>query len=109
MPIINRLVFKTDDHLRNHGLVLVHHDFILVLNKGGRLSDAYELNLVVDSRGMKPNTVARRCCTISGGPSGVRCSSNSDRDASHMCAVCCPHHDLDTLIKRHQCLHQAFE
>lgn len=42
------LVSNTDDHLRNHG-------FILVPGKGWRLSDAYDMNPVPESRGLKLN------------------------------------------------------
>ncbi len=44
----NLLVSNTDDHLRNHGLVLVP-------GKGWRLSEAYDLNPAPDSRGLKLN------------------------------------------------------
>lgn len=42
------LVSNTDDHLRNHG-------FILVPGKGWRLSEAYDMNPVPDSHGLKLN------------------------------------------------------
>jgi serine/threonine-protein kinase HipA len=41
-------VSNTDDHLRNHG-------FILVPGKGWRLSEAYDMNPVPDSHGLKLN------------------------------------------------------
>ena len=46
--VFNMLVSNTDDHLRNHG-------FILVPGKGWRLSDAYDMNPVSDSQGLKLN------------------------------------------------------
>lgn len=46
--VFNVLVSNTDDHLRNHG-------FILVPGKGWRLSEAYDLNPVPDSHGLKLN------------------------------------------------------
>lgn len=46
--VFNLLVSNTDDHLRNHG-------FILVPGKGWRLSDAYDMNPVAESRGLKLN------------------------------------------------------
>lgn len=46
--VFNMLVSNTDDHLRNHG-------FILVPGKGWRLSDAYDMNPVPDSQGLKLN------------------------------------------------------
>lgn len=46
--VFNMLVSNTDDHLRNHG-------FILVPGKGWRLSEAYDMNPVVDSYGLKLN------------------------------------------------------
>lgn len=44
----NLLVSNTDDHLRNHG-------FILVPGKGWRLSDAFDMNPVPESHGLKLN------------------------------------------------------
>jgi serine/threonine-protein kinase HipA len=44
----NMLVSNSDDHLRNHG-------FILVPNKGWRLSEAYDMNPVADASGLKLN------------------------------------------------------
>jgi serine/threonine-protein kinase HipA len=46
--VFNMLVSNTDDHLRNHG-------FILVPGKGWRLSAAYDMNPVPDSHGLKLN------------------------------------------------------
>lgn len=46
--VFNMLVSNTDDHLRNHG-------FILVPGKGWRLSDAYDMNPAPDSHGLKLN------------------------------------------------------
>ena len=46
--VFNLLIANTDDHLRNHG-------FILVPGKGWRLSDAYDMNSVPDSHGLKLN------------------------------------------------------
>jgi serine/threonine-protein kinase HipA len=46
--VFNLLVSNTDDHLRNHG-------FILVPGKGWRLSKAYDMNPVADSYGLKLN------------------------------------------------------
>lgn len=46
--VFNLLVSNTDDHLRNHG-------FILVPGKGWRLSPAYDMNPVPDSHGLKLN------------------------------------------------------
>ncbi len=46
--VFNMLVSNTDDHLRNHG-------FILVPNKGWRLSAAYDLNPVPYADGLKLN------------------------------------------------------
>lgn len=46
--VFNMLVSNTDDHLRNHG-------FILVPGKGWRLSDAYDMNPVPGSHGLKLN------------------------------------------------------
>jgi serine/threonine-protein kinase HipA len=46
--VFNMLVSNTDDHLRNHG-------FILVPGKGWRLSEAYDMNPVPDAHGMKLN------------------------------------------------------
>jgi serine/threonine-protein kinase HipA len=46
--VFNLLVSNTDDHLRNHG-------FILEPGKGWRLSEAYDLNPVPVSHGLKLN------------------------------------------------------
>ncbi len=46
--VFNMLVSNTDDHLRNHG-------FILVPGKGWRLSDVYDMNPVPESHGLKLN------------------------------------------------------
>lgn len=46
--VFNMLVSNTDDHLRNHG-------FILVPGKGWRLSDAYDMNPAPESHGLKLN------------------------------------------------------
>jgi serine/threonine-protein kinase HipA len=46
--VFNILVSNTDDHLRNHG-------FILVPGKGWRLSEAYDMNPEPDSQGLKLN------------------------------------------------------
>ena len=46
--VFNLLVSNTDDHLRNHG-------FILVPGKGWRLSEAYDMNPVPESHGLKFN------------------------------------------------------
>ena len=46
--VFNMLVCNTDDHLRNHG-------FILVPGKGWRLSDAYDMNPAPESNGLKLN------------------------------------------------------
>jgi serine/threonine-protein kinase HipA len=46
--VFNMLVSNTDDHLRNHG-------FILVPGKGWRLSEAYDMNPVADAHGLKLN------------------------------------------------------
>lgn len=46
--VFNMLVSNTDDHLRNHG-------FILVPGKGWRLSAAYDMNPVPESTGLKLN------------------------------------------------------
>ncbi|MDD2686541.1 MAG: HipA domain-containing protein [Gallionella sp.] len=46
--VFNMLVSNTDDHLRNHG-------FILIPGKGWRLSPAYDMNPVADSYGLKLN------------------------------------------------------
>jgi hypothetical protein len=46
--VFNLLVSNTDDHLRNHG-------FILVPGKGWRLSPAYDMNPVPESHGLKLN------------------------------------------------------
>lgn len=44
----NILVSNTDDHLRNHG-------YILIPGKGWRLSEAYDLNPAAVSDGLKLN------------------------------------------------------
>ena len=44
----NMLVSNTDDHLRNHG-------FLLVPGKGWRLSGAYDMNPVPESQGLTLN------------------------------------------------------
>ncbi len=46
--VFNLLVSNTDDHLRNHG-------FILVPGRGWRLSGAYDMNPVPGSQGLKLN------------------------------------------------------
>lgn len=46
--VFNMLVSNTDDHLRNHG-------FILVPGKGWRLSEGYDMNPVPDAHGLKLN------------------------------------------------------
>lgn len=46
--LFNLLVSNTDDHLRNHG-------FILVPGRGWRLSDAYDMNPVPNAQGLKLN------------------------------------------------------
>lgn len=46
--VFNMLVSNTDDHLRNHG-------FILVPGRGWRLSPAYDMNPVPQSHGLKLN------------------------------------------------------
>jgi serine/threonine-protein kinase HipA len=46
--VFNLLVSNTDDHLRNHG-------FILVPGKGWRLSEIYDMNPVPESHGLKLN------------------------------------------------------
>ena len=46
--VFNMLVSNTDDHLRNHG-------FLLVPGKGWRLSDAFDMNPVASSRGFGLN------------------------------------------------------
>jgi serine/threonine-protein kinase HipA len=46
--VFNILVSNTDDHLRNHG-------FILVPGRGWRLSEAYDVNPVPESQGLKLN------------------------------------------------------
>ena len=46
--VFNMLVSNTDDHLRNHG-------FLLVPGKGWRLSDVYDMNPVPEPRGLKLN------------------------------------------------------
>jgi len=49
--VFNMLVSNTDDHLRNHG-------FILVPGKGWRLSAAFDLNPVPYADGLKLNVTA---------------------------------------------------
>ena len=46
--VFNMLVSNTDDHLRNHG-------FVLVPGKGWRLSEAYDMNPVPKANGLKLN------------------------------------------------------
>lgn len=46
--VFNMLVSNTDDHLRNHG-------FLLVPGKGWRLSEAFDMNPVADSQGLRLN------------------------------------------------------
>lgn len=46
--VFNMVVTNTDDHLRNHG-------FILVPGKGWRLSEAYDMNPVHESHGLNLN------------------------------------------------------
>lgn len=46
--VFNMLVSNTDDHLRNHG-------FILVPGKGWRLSEAFDMNPAPDAHGLKLN------------------------------------------------------
>jgi serine/threonine-protein kinase HipA len=46
--VFNMLVSNTDDHLRNHG-------FLLTPGKGWRLSEAYDMNPVPNSDGLKLN------------------------------------------------------
>lgn len=46
--VFNLLVSNTDDHLRNHG-------FILVPGRGWRLSEAYDMNPVAHADGLKLN------------------------------------------------------
>ena len=46
--VFNLLISNTDDHLRNHG-------FILVPGHGWRLSGAYDMNPVPDAQGLKLN------------------------------------------------------
>ena len=46
--VFNLLVSNTDDHLRNHG-------FIMVPGKGWRLSEAYDMNPVPESHGLRLN------------------------------------------------------
>jgi serine/threonine-protein kinase HipA len=46
--VFNMLVSNTDDHLRNHG-------FILVPGKGWRLSEAYDMNPVPEAHGLALN------------------------------------------------------
>jgi serine/threonine-protein kinase HipA len=54
--VFNMLVSNTDDHLRNHG-------FLLVPGKGWRLSEAYDMNPVPGSHGLKSNL---RLTTVDG-------------------------------------------
>ena len=49
--VFNMLVSNSDDHLRNHG-------FILVPGKGWRLSDAYDMNPVPQAQGLTLNVSA---------------------------------------------------
>ena len=46
--VFNLLVSNTDDHLRNHG-------FILIPGRGWRLSGAYDMNPVPGTQGLKLN------------------------------------------------------
>jgi serine/threonine-protein kinase HipA len=46
--VFNMLVSNTDDHLRNHG-------FIMLPGRGWRLSEAFDMNPVPDSQGLKLN------------------------------------------------------
>jgi serine/threonine-protein kinase HipA len=46
--VFNVLVSNTDDHLRNHG-------FVMVPGKGWVLSDAYDMNPVPDAQGLRLN------------------------------------------------------
>jgi serine/threonine-protein kinase HipA len=46
--VFNLLVSNTDDHLRNHG-------YILVPGKGWRLSEAFDMNPVPESQGLRLN------------------------------------------------------
>jgi serine/threonine-protein kinase HipA len=46
--VFNMLVSNSDDHLRNHG-------FKLIPSKGWRLSEAYDMNPVPESQGLKLN------------------------------------------------------
>ncbi len=46
--VFNMLVSNTDDHLRNHG-------FLLVPGKGWHLSEAYDMNPVPDAHGLRLN------------------------------------------------------
>lgn len=46
--VFNLLVSNTDDHLRNHG-------FLLIPGKGWRLADAFDMNPVPDAHGLKLN------------------------------------------------------
>lgn len=46
--VFNMLVSNTDDHLRNHG-------FLLMPRKGWRLSPAYDMNPTPDAQGLKLN------------------------------------------------------
>jgi serine/threonine-protein kinase HipA len=46
--VFNLLVSNTDDHLRNHG-------FVMLPGKGWRLSEAYDMNPVPDAYGLKLN------------------------------------------------------
>lgn len=49
--VFNLLVSNTDDHLRNHG-------FILVPGRGWRLSEAYDMNPVRETHGLRLNVSA---------------------------------------------------
>lgn len=46
--VFNMLVSNSDDHLRNHG-------FLLPPGKGWRLSEAFDMNPVPDSQGLRLN------------------------------------------------------
>jgi serine/threonine-protein kinase HipA len=46
--VFNMLISNTDDHLRNHG-------FLLVPGKGWRLSEAFDVNPAADSQGLRLN------------------------------------------------------
>lgn len=46
--VFNMLVSNSDDHLRNHG-------FLLLPGKGWRLSEAFDMNPVADSQGLRLN------------------------------------------------------